>query len=704
MKRVTRLPFLVAIPVALAAVIFVGLRQRAELNATRPSASQQLGAGAEWRNINGDATGARYSTLTQINADNFKDLKVAWEWNGAADAGIEIGGAINARSLPIYVRGKLITTTGPRRSVIAMDPATGKTVWTYQEPVTYRMEHSPRNNHGKGVAYAEVDGRGVIFTVSPARFLTALDVETGKPLPNWGRKVNLPNFPASGVVDALEDQARDWEPYTSLKKPVWDANQGIPRELGYATNSSPPIVANGVIVVGTSHEQGYHQTRIENIPGDIVAYDAKTGNLKWKFHVVPRAGEFGNETWEKDSWKWSGNVGSWAPMTADAERNTVYIPTKGGVLDFYGGFRPGNNLFGNSVLALDLTTGKRKWHYQLVRHDIWNYDTPVAPVLMDVTVNGRRIPGVFQASKQAFLYAFNRETGEPIWPIVDRPVPQSKVPGEKLPATQPHPTKPAPFDLQGRTEDHLIDYTPEIKAKALAAARAGNHLNPFFNPPTHRGNAENAPPARICPGDVGGVNITGPAAADPVAGVIFITSLSGCGTVQLVPGTELDDSAHADGKTIVAWGRGAGGGGGGRGAAPTSIEGVPIFKGPVGRISAIDLNTGEYLWVIPNGDAPQAQQDAIKNSPLLAGVANPMTNLGRQTHSAMLVTPNLLFATGTTADNRPHLFGIDKKTGRRVAQVATPSLGTYGIMTFMHNGKQYVVLPRNGGYTALALP
>jgi glucose dehydrogenase len=589
--------------------------------------------------------------------------------------------------------------------VIAMDPATGKTVWTYQEPVTYRMEHSPRNNHGKGVAYAEVDGRGVIFTVSPARFLTALDVETGKPLPNWGRKVNLPNFPASGVVDALEDQARDWEPYTSLKKPVWDANQGIPRELGYATNSSPPIVANGVIVVGTSHEQGYHQTRIENIPGDIVAYDAKTGNLKWKFHVVPRAGEFGNETWEKDSWKWSGNVGSWAPMTADAERNTVYIPTKGGVLDFYGGFRPGNNLFGNSVLALDLQTGKRKWHYQLVHHDVWNYDTPVAPVLMDVTVNGRRIPGVFQASKQAFLYAFNRETGEPIWPIVERPVPQSKVPGEKLAPTQPFPTKPAPFDLQGRTEDALIDYTPEIKQKALAAARAANALAPFFNPPTHRGNAENAGAARICPGDVGGVNITGPAAADPVAGVIFITSLSGCTNVTLVPGKELDDSAHADGKTIVEWGRGAAaGGGGGRGAAPQSVEGVPIFKGPVGRISAIDMNTGEYLWVIPNGDAPQAQQDALKNSPLLQGVPNAITNMGRQTHSAMLVTPTLLFATGTTATNQASLFGIDKKTGRRVASVPTPQLGTYGIMTFMHNGKQYVVLPKNGGYIAMALP
>jgi quinoprotein glucose dehydrogenase len=429
------------------------------------------------------------------------------------------------------------------------------------------------------------------------------------------------------------------------------------------------------------------------VPGDILAYDARTGAFKWKFHVIPRPGEFGHETWENDAWKWTGDVSSWAPLSADPQSGLVYIPTNGATMDFYGGFRPGDNLFSTSLIALDVRTGQRKWHYQLVHHDIWNYDTPVAPVLMDVTVNGQRIPGVFQATKQAFLYPFNRETGQPIWPIEERPVPQSKVPGEKLSPTQPFPTRPAPYDLQGRNESHLIDYTPELKQRALEYARKNDLFSPFFNPPIHRGNPDGKTTFRYCPADVGGVNITGPPAADPTTGVIFITSTSGCGSRLLMPGPERDSTMRRPtGKTIVDWTAGPG-----RGAA-MAIDGLPIWKGPYGRIVAIDLNTGEHLWTIPNGEAPPE----VRNHPLLHGLDVP--DPGRPGHAAMLATSTLLFATGLTSDGKPHLFAIDKKTGRRVAQVPTPARGEYGLMTYLHEGKQYIVLSVDGGHIAMALP
>jgi quinoprotein glucose dehydrogenase len=677
--------------------------------------AQQSG---EWPGITGGNTGARYSALDQINAGNFNNLKVAWEWRGEKDAGIPLGGEVNARSLPIYVDGMLITTAGPRRTVLALDPATGKTLWAFQEPVTPRQEYSMRANHGKGVAYARVNGRGVVFISTPAFFLHALDAKTGRPLENWGGSVPVLGFPKTGSVDLLKDIIQDWEPWTSRKQ-AYDPNAGIPLEIGYITSSSPPIVVNDVVVVGNSAEQGYNQTRQENIPGDILAYDARTGKYLWKFHVIPRPGEFGHDTWENDAWKWTGDVSSWAPMSADPERGLVYIPTNGATMDYYGGFRPGDNLFSTSVIALDVKTGKRVWHYQLVKHDIWNYDTPTPPVLLDVNVSGRRIPGLFQVTKQAYVYSFNRHTGEPIWPIEMRPAPQSKVPGEKLPAMQPHPTKPAPFDLQGRTEAHVIDYTPEIRKLALEEAQRRGLLAPLFAPPTHRGNAEGAGPANICPGGGGGANITGPPAADPASGVLFITSTSGCSQTMLAPAKERDNP-RMTGSTISPWARGGAQGGDapaagrGRGAAGRGnagaagpgnpLAGIPgLFKGPVGRIVAIDMNTGEHLWMIPNGDMAQETQDAFRNNPLLKGVKVD-TNWGRTGHAAMMATPTLLFASGMTADNRPHLFGIDKKTGKRLGAVPTPALGGYGLMTYLHAGKQYVILPVPGGYTAMSLP
>jgi glucose dehydrogenase len=668
-----------------------------------PGNAQQKG---DWPSITGGDAGTRYSALDQINASNFNSLRVAWEWNGEVPPGVELG-EINGRGLPIYVDGMLITTSGPRRTVVSLDPATGKTLWTFQEPLTPRHEYSMRSNHGKGVTYARINGRGVVLVTTPGFFLHALDAKTGQPIEGWGGTVPVAGFPKSGSVDLLKDLIADWIPWRQTEQ-KYDAAKGLPLELGYITTSSPPIVVNDVLIVGNSAEQGYNQTRVENVPGDILAYDLKTGKFMWKFHVIPRPGEFGHETWENDAWRWTGDVSSWAPMSADPARGLVYIPTNGATIDYYGGFRPGDNLFSTSVIALDVKSGKRVWHQQLVKHDIWNYDTPTAPILLDVNVGGRRIPGLFQITKQSWVYSFNRHTGEPIWPMEMRPAPQSKVPGEKLAATQPYVTKPAPFDLQGRQEKDLIDFTPEVKKLALERAKARDLLAPLFAPPTHRGNAEGKGPANICPGGGGGANITGPPAADPASGIIFITSTSGCSPTILAPAKERDNDKMT-GKTLSPWAVARGGGGDGgapppKPAADDPLAGIPdLFKGPVGRIVAIDMNTGEHLWMIPHGDMDAKQQEAFRNNPLLKGV-NVDTNWGRRGHAAMMATSTLLFATGTTADNRPHLFGIDKKTGKRVGAVQTPRVGQYGLMTYLHQGKQYVVLPRGGGYTVMALP
>jgi glucose dehydrogenase len=640
----------------------------------------------EWSNIGADAHHTRYSPLDQVNASNFGTLVTAWTF---ADSSV---GEISARATPVYVGGKLISVAGDRRYVVSIDPVTGRTLWTFVEPETKRSRYSMRTAYGKGIAYGEVDGRGVVYISTPGFFLFALDAETGRPLENWGRPVAIEGFPQTGVVDLVEDLIRDWEPWMNAEEP-YDPDQGLPLELGYITSSSPPIVVNGVVVVGNSAEQGYNQSRVENVPGDILAYDARTGEHKWKFHVIPRPGEFGHETWENDAWRWTGDVSSWAPMSADPARGLVYIPTNGATIDFYGGFRPGDNLFSTSLLALDVETGQRAWHYQMVHHDIWNYDTPVAPILMDVNVGGTTVPGIFQATKQAFLYALNRETGEPIWPIEERPVPASQVPGEKLSPTQPFPTKPAPYDLQGLSENDLVDFTPELRQQAIAALQ-GVAIGPLFQPPLHRDNTLGLTGALWCPGDSGGTNITHPPAADPETGIIYIQSQKGCSGRILIPGAEADaENTNTTGKTLSDFSVF-----GGPRSVSTSIDGIPIFKPPYGSVTAIDLNTGEHVFQIPRGDTP----DNIKNHPALQGV--DVGNTGRAGGGSAMVTRTLLMVSGIASDGTPQLYAHDKRTGERLGQVALPAHSSYGMMTYMHEGVQYVVVQLPGSLQALRLP
>ena len=314
---------------------------------------------AQWMFLGGDAWHTRYTPATEINASNFEDLEVLWQWQAASF------GSSTSRATPTYVDGRLITVTGNRRHVVALDPATGELLWSFTEPNTARWEYSMRAGYEKGIAYGEIDGRGVVYISTPGFFLHALDAETGQPLEGWGQSVPIDGFAASGSVDMLADLIEDWSPWEDLNQ-EYDPYQGIPLEIGYITTSSSPIVVNDVVIVGNSAEQGYNQTRTEMIPGDIMAYDARTGDLKWKFHVIPRPGEFGHDTWENDAWEWTGDVSSWAPMSADPELGLVYIPTNGATIDFYGGFRPGDNLFSTTLIALNVETGEREWHFQMV--------------------------------------------------------------------------------------------------------------------------------------------------------------------------------------------------------------------------------------------------------------------------------------------------------------------------------------------------
>jgi len=630
--------------------------------------------GGQWHYLGGDSAHTRYSPADQINAENFDELEEAWIWDGASF------NAQSGRSTPSYVNGRLYTVAGPRRNVVAIDPASGETLWSWREPNTARWEYSMRQDYGKGVAYAEVDGRGVIYIISPAFFLTALDAETGRPLEGFGKPVPIDGFPETGVVDLLADLGHEYDPY-----------DGIPLEKGYITSSSPPIVVNGVVVVGNSAEQGYNQSRIENIPGDILGYDAKTGEFLWKFNVLPGPGEFGHETWENDAWKWTGDISSWAPLSADQERGIVYIPTNGATLDFYGGFRPGDNLFSTSLIALDVKTGKRVWHFQLVHHDIWNYDTPTAPVLMDVNIDGEEVPIVVQVTKQSFAYTFNRETGEPIWPIEERAVPASKIPGEKLSKTQPFPTRPAPYDIQGLTHDDLIDFTPELRRAAIDIV-SEYAIGPLFNPPLHRDNDEGLKGSLWCPGDIGGVNIDGPAVADPASGILYVTSRKHCSTRIMAPGVERD--ARIDkptGTTIADYAVLTGFG-------VRGPDDLNMFKPPYSRITAIDMNTGEHLWYIPVGETPEA----VLNHSKLKGIEIPNTGTGRA--APMVVTKSLLMYAAEASDGTPHLYAVDKATGRQSGKVEVPDTSSYGMMTYLHDGRQYVVLQTGSKLTTLALP
>jgi len=690
-----------------------------------PTAAQLRGLeNGEWHYLGGDAGHTRSNPhLTQITASNFADLEVAWTWRADNFGG---GLEFTMRPTPSYANGRLFTVAGQRRQVVSIDPATGETLWTFREPETMRYLRSPRTDFGKGVAYAEVDGRGVVFITSPAFFLWALDAETGRPLEAWGAPVGIESFSRTGVVDLIPDLVADWDRWDQYIAGggTYDPDHGIPQQIGMVTSSSPPIVVNGVVVVLVGHEPSYDQTRIENVPGDIMGYDARTGRNLWKFHVIPRPGEVGHETWENDAWRWSGDMSTWAPAAADPELGLVYLVTNASTVQAYAGHRPGHNLFGGSVVALDVRTGERRWHYQIHHSDQWNYDIPTAPILMDVTVEGRPIKALIQNTKQGLVFALDRETGEPIWPIVERPVMQTQVPGNYTAPTQPYPTRPEPLDpivWNGITEEFVLDYTPELKARALEVLRdfeVGGLYVPSL--PYPHDNAY-----RNVTGCMGGLNIYHPPVADPTTGIMYAPHSRNCSAPTfLVPTNGVDEPRGLPGRSAEAW-RGrerhtpttgltvaAWAPGGPREPLPF-VEGLPVYKPLYQGLAAYDMNTGEKLWDIPIGETPER----LTNHPLLQGVDVPAT--GGTGNSIQMVVGDLLLQ--TTEDLRgdtevsengmPLLNARDKRTGAVLASVELPAPGQYGMMTYMHEGRQYVVVQAGsakrgepGQLVALRLP
>ena len=632
----------------------------------------------EWYTQSGDYAGTRFSHADEINADNFDELEVAWEWDGSSFGGY------SGRATPTYVDGKLFTVSGPRRNVVAIDPKTGETLWSYRLPNTARWEYSMRASYGKGIAYSRIDGRGVVYISTPGFFLVALDAETGAPLEGFGGQVPVEGFPETGVVDMLADLGHPYDPY-----------EGIPLEVGYITASSPPIVVNDTIVVGNSAEQGYLQARVENVPGDILAYDRVTGDFKWKFNVIPRPGEYGHETWENDAWQYTGDVSSWAPLSADPENNIVYVPTNPPTIDYYGGFRPGDGLFGTSLIALDTETGERRWHFQTVHHDVWNYDNPAVPIQLDINVPGQGVvPSVHQVTKQGFVYSFNRMTGEPIWSMEERPVPQSNVPGEKLSPTQPFPVKPAPFEMQGLSEEDLIDYTPQLRRQALEVM-ANYDLGPLFNPPIHDTDPDGKIAAAMCPGDGGGANINNPPVADPTTGFLYVTSRKACSWQRVIPGEEADAAIpNPTGATFALYANDRAGG-----RPPRLRSGLPYFKPPYSTITAYDMNTGDIAFQIPTGETP----DRIRNNPALEGVDIGDTGTGNAI--TMVATQNLLVYSDMDHDGETALlYAIDKQSGEELGRIEVPAQSRYGMSSWMHDGHQYIILQTGAKLTAIALP
>jgi quinoprotein glucose dehydrogenase len=590
----------------------------------------------EWRNYGNDEKSTRYSPLDQIDRTNVKNLQVAWTWK--FDNFGTPAETITTETTPIMVNGVLYFTAGQRRTVVAANAANGETLWTWRPDEGARFERSPRKIH-RAVAYWTDGKEGRIIVVTPGFNMVSLDAKTGQPSPGFGE---------DGIVDLFKQV--DDKRFDDL--------------TGYLGNSSPPVIVGDTVVIGPAMLVG---TRVNkaNPKADVMAFDVRTGRKRWVFHTVPRKGEPGYETWENGSADYTGNAGMWGPFSADSQLGLVYLPIETPTNDVYGGHRPGDNLYGNTLVAVEARTGKKVWHQQLIRHDIWDYDMPAHPILLDVTVDGQRIPIIVQLTKQGFAYVFDRRNGNPVWPLVDRPVPQSDVPGEKTAATQRFPTKPPAFDVQGLSHDDLIDFTPELRAEAIKAI-ANYKIGPLYTPPTvitptHRGTI-------VVPGFGGGANWHS-GAADPETGFVYVPSV----TNPAVIGLNKNDVAQTKIDSDYTMGGGA-----------PQLGGLRLMKPPYGRITAYNMNRGEIAWMIPNGDTPPA----IKNHERLKGLNIPKT--GSPSQAGILVTKTLLLA-GEGSGGQAVFHAYDKATGAEIWQTPLPGPQVSLPMTYMHNGRQFVV-------------
>lgn len=610
----------------------------------------------EWRSWGGDTGTTRYAPLDQINAENFKTLEIAWRFK------TDILGPrpdFNLQATPLMIDGVLYFTAGAHRDAVAVNAATGELLWMHRLEEGRRAELSSRRMSGRGVGYW-TDGRGDdrIFYVTSGYQLVGLDAKTGRPLKDFG---------VDGVVDLRKEN-----------------DQQLDLETADVSWNGAPIVARNVIIVGAAHRAGTAPRSKEAPKGYIRGYDARTGKRLWIFHTIPRPGEFGNDTWLNDSWAYTGHTGVWTQISVDEELGIGYLPVEIPTGDYFGGHRPGDNLFGESLVAVELETGKRLWHFQFVHHPIWDYDVPCAPLLVDIDVNGRRIKAVAQPTKQGFLYVFDRVTGEPVWPIEERPVEKGTVPTEWYSPTQPFPTKPPAFERQGFLEDYVIDFTPELKAEALKAIQQYK-IGPLFTPPIARGEGGKVGTLYI----PNGANWPG-GSFDPDTQMLYVFSHSLLRVLSMA-----NDPKRSDMNYINV------GGGDDSGPALT-VQGLPLVKPPYGRITAIDMKKGEIAWQIAHGETP----DTIRNHPALKGLNIPRTGRnggagGSSGGIGILTTKTLVIAgeggTFTTPNGQrgAMLRAYNKATGDEVGAVYMPGAQTGSPMTYMLNGKQYIALAVN---------
>src|SRR5229473_323625 len=599
------------------------------------SLAQWKAKDTEWASYAADLAATRYRPLDQINAANFNDLEIAWRiktdnFGNRPEYKLE--------GTPLMVNGVLYATAGSRRAVIALDAVTGELLWIHGEHEGARGGAAPRQLSGRGLAYWSDGKEERILYVTPGYKLICLDAKTGMREQGFGNK---------GAVDLKLNDDQEILP---------DLTTG---EIGI---QSAPVVAKDTVIVGAAFREGMTPKSMRNNKGYVRGFDVRTGKRLWIFHTIPKPGEFGYDTWEKDSADYTGNTGVWGQISVDPDLGMAYLPVELPTGDYYGGHRPGNGLFGESVVAVDLKTGQRKWHYQLVHHGIWDMDIPCAPMLVDITVNGRTVKAVAQPTKQAFLYVFDRITGQPIWPIEERAVEQSTVPGEKTSPTQPFPTKPPAYDRQGYSTDDLIDFTPELRKQAMELA-SKYKLGPIFTPPVVS-KPEGPYGTLVMAANGGGTNWAG-GSYDPETHIAYIPSQRITSSLALVPpAPNQSDMAYITGSAAPRTTGAGGGGGGGEGAGPgLTVQGLPLAKPPYATISAIDLNKGEILWQIAHGETP----DNIRNHPALKGLNIPRT--GRPGVFGSLVTRTLVIAgergTFTTPSGQvgAMLRAYDKATG-----------------------------------------
>ena len=623
----------------------------------------------EWRTYGGDLRSTRYAPLDQINKDNFSKLEIAWRFKTDA---LGPRPEFNFQSTPLMVGGKLYTTGGTRRAVVSLDAATGEMLWMYSLNEGKRGETAPRQLSGRGLAYW-TDGREErIVYVTPGYQMIALDAKTGRPIPGFGK---------AGIVDLKLEADQEMDPVTG--------------EIGL---HAAPVIAGDVVIIGAAHLPGSIPRRRDNDNGYVRGYDVRTGKRLWIFHTIPKPGQDGYNTWENNSAPTSGNAGVWAQMSVDEELGLAFLPVELPTGDYYGGHRPGNTLYSESIVAVELKTGKKRWHYQLVHHGIWDFDIPCAPILADIVVDGRMVKALAQPTKQGWVYVLDRTNGQPVWPIEERAVEASTVPMEKASPTQPFVTKPPAFARQGVTIDDLIDYTPELRAEAVKLV-SRYKIGPLFTPPVVS-RWEGPLATLMLPSTTGGANWQG-GSLDPDTNMLYVYSSNQISDLGLVA----SDGKRSD----MAYVRGtapnpaapppslpAAGAAGGEAAPPILIQGLPLVKPPYATISAIDINKGDLVWQIPHGETP----DNVRNHPALKGLNIPRTGrigrIGVLTTKSLLIAGEAGFFTTPSGQRGAMLRAYDKANGQEVGSVYMPAPQTGSPMTYMLNGRQYLIVSISG--------